>query len=105
MHSIYLRCDCSACEAVVDRRAVDDFGGTYRKSESRGTFAVGEDRELLAYAESLGWDVSGGTHRCPEHASLDFTMRFPKNSIKGMYVVPDANRHDRRVAEREWRLK
>lgn len=66
MHSKYLKCD--ECGAVIDRRAKDDFGGGYRKTESRGTFAVGEAHELLAYAKTLGWRVEGEKHICPRHA-------------------------------------
>lgn len=71
MHSKYLKCD--KCDAVIDRRAKNDFGGGYRKTESRGTFAVGEDDQLLDYAKSLGWniaDTAAGlrtSHLCPDH--------------------------------------
>jgi hypothetical protein len=65
MHSKYLKCD--RCEAVIDRRPKDDFGGTYRKTQSRGTFAVGEGDQLLSYARSLGWSIHENVHLCPLH--------------------------------------
>lgn len=69
MHSKYLKCD--ECGDVLDRRATDDFGGSYRNTASRGTFSPGEWPDLLRYARSLGWYISSsshdGTHLCPKH--------------------------------------
>jgi hypothetical protein len=69
MYSKYLRCD--ECGDVLDRRAKDDFGGSNRNTEGRGTFAPGEWPKLLEYAKSLGWTIIGdgndGRHICPKH--------------------------------------
>ena len=69
MYSKYLKCD--VCGDVLDRRAEDDFGGANRNTAGRGTFAPGEWPQLLAYAKSLGWTISGdghaGQHVCPKH--------------------------------------
>lgn len=70
MYSKYLKCD--ICGDVLDRRAKDDFGGYNRNTAGRGTFAPGEWPQLLAYAKSLGWVISGdgndGRHLCPKHS-------------------------------------
>lgn len=69
MYGKFLQCD--ECSAVIDRRAKDDFGGQYRDTVARGTFAPSEWPELLAYARSLGWYISDDTHNgrhvCPAH--------------------------------------
>ena len=69
MYSKYLKCD--VCGDVLDRRAKDDFGGSNRNTEGRGTFAPGEWPKLLEYAQSLGWTIIGdghdGQHFCPKH--------------------------------------
>lgn len=72
MHSKYLKCD--ECSAVIDRRAIDDFGGDYarlrldgQQSPAHGTFAPGEWPELLKYAASLGWQIHENLHLCPKH--------------------------------------
>lgn len=69
MHSVYLKCD--ECDAVIDRRAKNDFGGSYRKTESRGTFACGEHEQLFDYAKTLGWQASYDKHLCPLHRPVD----------------------------------
>lgn len=46
MYGKFLQCD--ECSAVIDRRAKDDFGGQYRDTVARGTFAPSEWPELLA---------------------------------------------------------
>jgi hypothetical protein len=63
--SKYLRCD--ECGDVLDRRAKDDFGGSRRNTDARGTFAIGEHEELLEYAKSLGWTIEDDRHVCPKH--------------------------------------
>lgn len=66
--SKYLRCD--ECGAVLDRRPLGDFGGNRRNTRAQGVFSQGEERELLAYAESLGWVIADGKHICPSHPRL-----------------------------------
>lgn len=65
MHSVYLKCEC--CDAVVDRRAKDDFSGANRKTVSHGVFAVGEHVQLRIYARSLGWSIVDDGDFCPAH--------------------------------------
>ena len=66
MHSKYLKCD--KCEAVIDRRAKNDYGGRYASTQAKGTFEpYNETHELLNYAKNLGWKISRDNHICPNH--------------------------------------
>lgn len=75
MYSKYLKCD--ECGDVIDRRAKDDYEGSNRNTVGRGTFAPGEWLQLLEYAKSLGWSISGytyeGKHVCPKHGAESAT--------------------------------
>lgn len=55
--SHYIKCD--RCSAVLDRRPKDDW-------RDGGTFRVGLEPELRAYAASLGWTrLDDNTDLCP----------------------------------------